>query len=102
MQAENLFQIFSQVFIESQQSFNKCESELRSRCRVLSQKLSDSVETIESDVFNADLSTIFDLEEELSYVIKLAQELESRRSLIKDSVGQLKKSTEKHVNRKLQ
>ncbi len=100
MNNENLFQIFSRVFIESQQSFNKCESELRNKCRVLSQKLTNSVDQIETDVFSANLNTIFDMEDEISYIIRLAQELENRRNLIQDSVDQLKKSTEKHVNRK--
>ena len=101
MQQENLFQVFSQVFIESQQSFNKCESELRNRCRTLSQKLSNSVEELESDVFTANLNNIFDLEEEMEYIMKLVQELQNRRSLIKESVDQLRKSTDKHISRGL-
>ena len=101
MESENLFQIFSQVFIESQQSFNKCEAELRSRCRVISKKFENISEEIETDVFSAKLSNIFDLEEDVNYIIKLAQELQSRRKLIKDSVDQLKKSSEKHVARVL-
>ena len=100
MENENLFQTFSRVFIESQQSFNACEAELRSKCRVLSQKLTDSVDKIEADVFSANLNPIFDLEEEVNYLIKLAQELENRRNLIQDSVDHLRKSTEKHINRK--
>ena len=99
MESENLFQTFSQVFIESQQSFNKCESELRNRCRVLSQKLNNVVDDVEEDVFKANLNRVFDLEEEMVYIIKLSQELQNRRTLIKDSVEQLKKSTEKHVAR---
>ena len=96
---ENLFQIFSQVFIESQQSFNHCEADLRNKCRVLSQKLSDVVEDLERDVFKADVTKIIDLREEMNVIVKVTQELESRRSLIKDSVESLKKSTEKHVAR---
>ncbi len=101
MESENLFQVFSQVFIESQQSFNKCEAELRNRCRVISKKFENISEEIETDVFSAKLSNIFDLEEDVNYIIKLAQELQSRRKLIKDSVDQLKKSSEKHVARVL-
>ena len=44
MQQENLFQVFSQVFIESQQSFNKCDVELRAKCRNLSEKLGKFVD----------------------------------------------------------
>ena len=46
------------------------------------------------------LTKILDFEEEMHTIIKTAHELESRRELIKDSVGKLKKSTEKHVMRK--
>jgi len=101
MEPENLFQVFSQVFVESQQSFNKCETELRNKCRLLSQKLNIIVEDLEKDVFNANISKVFDFEEDMSSILKIAEELENRRRLINDSVSQLKKSTEKHVTRKI-
>ena len=99
MESQNLFQVFSQVFIESQQAFTKTESELRSRCRVMAQKLNNIVEDIEKDVFEAKISNVFDLEEDFTDIVKLSQELQKRRSFIKDSVSNLKKSTEKHTTR---
>ena len=47
------------------------------------------------------INNIFDLEEEMEYIMKLVQELQNRRSLIKESVDQLRKSTDKHISRGL-
>tara|TARA_B100000424_G_C22897850_1_gene477548 strand:+ start:779 stop:1087 length:309 start_codon:yes stop_codon:yes gene_type:complete len=97
---ENLFQIFSQVFIESQQSFSKCDVELRTKCRTLSEKLTRVVEELESDAFNADLDFIASLEEEALKVVKIASELEHKREYIKESVGSLRNSTQIKVSRR--
>tara|TARA_B100000287_G_C19967436_1_gene517037 strand:- start:22 stop:327 length:306 start_codon:yes stop_codon:yes gene_type:complete len=101
VESENLFQVFSEIFIESQQSFNKSEAELRNKCRVLAQKLNLVVEDMEKDVFNAKISKVFDFEEEVASITKTAKDLVARRQLIKDSVGQLKRSTEKHMTREI-
>jgi len=71
MKSENLFQIFSQVFIESQQSFNKCDVELRTKCRTLASKLNAFVD-----------------------------ELENRRDHIKESVSSLQNSTKGKIARR--
>ena len=95
---ENLFQVFSQVFIESQQSFSKCDVELRTKCRTLSEKLIRVVEELEIDAFSADLDFIASLEEEALKVVKIASELENKREYIKESVSTLKSSTQIKVS----
>ena len=93
MQTENLFQVFSQVFVESQQSFNKCELELRSKCRTLSEKLKKVAEDLEKDSFSASLEVFVTIEEEMLVLMRNAKELEERRTHIKDSISALQDST---------
>ena len=97
MQIENLFQVFSQVFIESQQSFNKCDIELRTKCRTLAGNLTSFVDDLESDPFAADLNKLSTLKEDALHIIRSATELETRRELIKDSVNSLQKSTKRKL-----
>ena len=100
MQKENLFQVFSQVFIQSQQSFSKCDVELRTKCRTLSENLNKLVEDLEEDAFSADFTFINNLEEETLKIIRTASELENRRNCIKNSVSSLKESTKSIVRRR--
>ena len=100
MEPENLFQVFSQVFIKSQQSFSKCDVELRTKCRTLSERLSKLVEDLEVDAFNADLSLISSLEEDTLHILRSAAELENRRDYIKESVRSLQESIESKVSRR--
>ena len=100
MQQENLFQVFSQVFIESQQSFNKCDVELRAKCRTLSEKLSKVVEELEVDPFAANLNIISSLEEDTLHILRSAAELDQRREYIKESVRSLQDSTTTKVSRR--
>ena len=100
MQTENLFQVFSQVFIQSQQTFSKCDVELRTKCRTLSEKLSKLVDALENDAFDADLDLISSLEEDSIHIMKCAAELQSRREFIKESVSSLKSSTENRILRR--
>ena len=100
MQKENLFQVFSQVFIESQQSFNKCDVELRTKCRTLAEKLNKLVEELEIDAFTADLNLISSLEEDTLNILRNASEIENRRDFIKESVRSLQGSTQVKVSRR--
>ena len=100
MENQNLFQIFSQVFIESQQAFSKSDVELRTKCRTLSERLSQLVDALESDPFKADLSLISSLEEDTLHIMKSAAELENKRNLINESVASLKNSTKTVVSRR--
>lgn len=100
MEKENLFQVFSQIFISSQQSFNANDLELRTKCRVLSEKLKRVVDELEEDPFMADLSLLSNLEEEVLQIIRITAELEDRRDYIKESVTSLKSSTHKKIKRK--
>tara|TARA_A100001515_G_scaffold86498_1_gene68694 strand:- start:200 stop:505 length:306 start_codon:yes stop_codon:yes gene_type:complete len=100
MQSENLFQVFSQVFIESQQSFNKCDVELRTKCRTLAEKLNKLVQELEEDAFKADLTFVSLLEEDSLHIIRSATELESRREYIKESVRSLQGSTKIKITRR--
>ncbi len=97
MQSENLFQVFSQVFVESQQAFNKCELELRSKCRTLSEKLKKVSEDLEKDSFTAGLEVFITIEEEILFLMRNAKELEDRRTHIKESIDALKSSTKSKV-----
>tara|TARA_Y100000992_G_scaffold302045_1_gene274695 strand:- start:412 stop:717 length:306 start_codon:yes stop_codon:yes gene_type:complete len=100
METENLFQVFSQVFIQSQQSFSKCDVELRTKCRTLSERLNKLVEDLEVDAFNADLTLISSLEEETLHILRSASELENRREHIKESVRSLQDSTQTKILRR--
>lgn len=102
MERENLFQVFSQIFIESQQSFNKCDTELRVKCRTLAEKLNKLVEELENDAFTADLSFLSTLEEETLRIARTASDLEERRSYIKESVRSLQDSTSPKIARRRQ
>ena len=97
---ENLFQVFSQVFIQSQQSFSKCDIELRTKCRTLSQSLNKVVEDLEVDAFKADLTVFTTLEESIVQIMRSASELENRREYIKDSVDSLQNSIKTKVSRR--
>ena len=99
-QTDNLFQVFSQVFIQSQQSFNKCDVELRTKCRTLSEKLNKLVEELEYDAFKADLTLLSSLEEDTLHILRSASELEDRRIHIKESVRSLQDSTQIKVSRR--
>jgi len=89
----NLFQVFSNIFIEAQQSFNKSDLELRSKCRVLSERLLKLSDQLESDPFTANLDIIHSLEEEVFQLKRIGYELESRRDCIQESVESLKSAT---------
>ena len=100
MQTENLFQVFSQVFIKSQQSFSKCDVELRTKCRTLAEKLNKLVDELEADAFTADLSLLSSLEEDTLHILRSTSELENRREHIKESVRSLQDSTQVKVSRR--
>jgi hypothetical protein len=100
MESENLFQVFSNIFIQSQQSFQKNDLELRSKCRSMSEKLKNLVEKLEEDPFQADLSELSNLEEEVLQILRISSELEDRREYIKESVASLKNSTQNKIKRK--
>ena len=100
MESENLFQVFSNIFIQSQQSFQKNDLELRSKCRSMSEKLKNLVEKLEEDPFKADLSELSNLEEEVLQILRISSELEDRREYIKESVSSLKSSTQNKIKRK--
>lgn len=100
MEQENLFQVFSQIFIKSQQSFNKCDVELRTKCRTLAEKLNKMTEELEEDAFKADLTTLSTLEEETLQILRSASELETRREHIRESVNSLQDSTRVKVSRR--
>tara|TARA_B100001057_G_C22179346_1_gene692644 strand:+ start:232 stop:537 length:306 start_codon:yes stop_codon:yes gene_type:complete len=100
MQQENLFQVFSQVFIESQQSFSKCDVELRTKCRTLAEKLNKLVDELEADAFTAQITLLSTLEEDTLHILRSASELEERRKFIKESVTSLKNSTQTSVRRR--
>ena len=100
VQKENLFQVFSQIFIESQQAFSKCDVELRTKCRTLAEKLNRLVEDLEEDPFNAKTSLISSLEEDTLHILRSAAELEDRRDLIKTSVHSLQDSVKTKVSRR--
>ena len=100
MEPENLFQVFSQVFIQSQQSFNKCDVELRSKCRTLAEKLNKVVDELEHDAFKADLTLLSSLEEDTLNILKSASELEDRRDYISESVRSLQNSTNVKISRR--
>ena len=99
MEQENLFQVFSQVFIQSQQSFNKCDVELRTKCRTLAEKLNMLVDQLEVDAFKADLTIVATLEEDTLHILRSVSELESRRDFIQESVRSLQDSTKTKVGR---
>ena len=99
MEQENLFQVFSQVFIQSQQSFNKCDVELRTKCRTLAEKLNRLVEQLEEDAFKADLTIVATLEEDTLHILRSVSELENRRDFIQESVRSLKDSTKTKIGR---
>lgn len=94
MQTENLFQIFSQVFINSQQSFSKTDVELRTKCRTLAEKLNKFVQDLEDDPFEANLMILQTLDDDVSSILKNLVELEEKRKDIKKSVEALKNSTQ--------
>ena len=100
VQKENLFQVFSQIFIESQQAFSKCDVELRTKCRTLAEKLNRLVEDLEDDPFNAKISLISSLAEDTLHILRSASELEDRRELIKSSVHSLQDSVKTKVSRR--
>ncbi len=100
MNKENLFQIFSQVFIDSQQAFSKCDVELRTKCRTLSEKINRLIEDLESDPFSADLSILSTLEEDTLHILRSLSDLENRRELIKESVSSLQQSTRKKIGKR--
>ena len=99
-QKQNLFQRFSEIFIESQQWFSKCDVELRTKCRTLSEKLNVLVAALETDPFSAQLDVISTLEEDTLHILRNVDELENRRTLIKESVGTLQDSTKTKVHRR--
>lgn len=100
MNKENLFQIFSQVFIESQQAFSKCDVELRTKCRTLGEKINRFVEDLEADPFNADLSALSTLEEDTLHILRSLRDLENRREFIKESVTSLQQSTKTKIGKR--
>jgi len=99
-QKQNVFQIFSEIFIESQQSFSKCDVELRTKCRTLAEKLNILVDALEADPFSAQLGLISTLEEDTLHILRNVDELENRRMLIKESVSTLQDSTKTKVHRR--
>ena len=100
MEQDNLFQVFSQIFIKSQQSFNKCEVELRTKCRTLAEKLNKMAQELEEDAFKADLTVLSTLEEDTLHILRSAAEIENRRDHIKESVNSLQDSTLVKVSRR--
>ena len=97
--SSNLFQKFSQIFIESQESFNYLDSSLRSKCRRLSGLLNNIAESMEEDPFLANLESLEHIEEDINSLYKVYKELEEKRELIKNSVDMLDKSAKIRAKR---
>ena len=95
----NLFQKFSQIFIESQESFNYLDSNLRNKCRRISGLLSNIAESMEEDPFLANLESLEHIEEDIKSLYKVYKELEEKRELIKNSVDMLDKSAKIRAKR---
>jgi hypothetical protein len=97
--SSNLFQKFSQIFIESQESFNYLDSSLRNKCRRLSGLLNNIAESMEEDPFLANLESLEHIEEDINSLCKIYKELEEKRELIKNSVDMLDKSAKIRAKR---
>jgi len=94
----NPFEALSSIFVSNQTNFNMKADDLRNRARVLSEKLKKLTSQLETDVFNADLNILLNLEEEARFILIVAKELEKQRKKITDSIKMLSEANRISLN----
>ena len=96
---DNPFNTLSHLFIENQRQFNTKRDDLIGRIKVLNSKLSNLSDQLETNVFNANLISILNIEEESSLILSVAKELEFQRDQVINSVNILSDSSKIKLNK---
>ena len=95
----NPFLQLSNLFVENQRLFNIKRDDLQKRIKLLSTKLKKLSESVDSDVFSADLVSILNIEEESALLLSVAKELEFQRDQVLNSVKVLSESRKIKLNK---
>lgn len=95
----NPFLQLSNLFVENQRLFNIKRDDLQKRINLLSVKLKKLSESVDSDVFSADLVSILNIEEESALLLSVAKELEFQRDQVLNSVKVLSESRKIKLNK---
>ena len=95
----NPFLELSNLFVENQRQFNVKSDELISRLDVLNKKLSKLKVQLETNIFEADLIAILNIEQESSLILSVAKELEFQRDQINNSLELLKETKKIKLNK---
>lgn len=86
------FKTLSELLIDNQNSMKHSVISLRSQIRSFNAKLQKISDSLEQDVFNADLNVLSNISIEAANILKYAKEIESSRERILNSVEMLKKA----------
>lgn len=93
------FQSLSNSFVESQRSFNTKVTDLRQRLERIADRSKSLSIQLNSDPFNANISSLINIEEESRLILLVAKELEKQREDILTVLDMLNKTKEIKLNK---
>ena len=94
----NVFRELSQVFIDTQNGFNKNCIDLRMKLRSLTERFVSLNEELEKNPFNANLNVMLNLELETANILESAKNLEKKRDKITIATEALKAINQAKLN----
>ena len=95
----NPFVQLSHLFVENQRQINTRSEDLKSRVGTMSNRLNRLSKSLEKDVFEADLTSIINLEEEAGLIISVAKELEYQKEQVENALEMLTASKKIKLNK---
>ena len=96
--AVNPFRALSELLVDNQNALAAKSQHLRTQIRMLSQRMINVTEQLESDVFDVDLNELASIDIEASKILESAKDLESTRDKIMNSIELLRKANIKKLN----
>ena len=95
----NPFVQLSHLFVENQRQINTRSEELKRRIEAMSSRLKRLSKSLDSDVFESDLTSIINLEEEARLIISVAKELEYQKEQVENALEMLPASKKIKLNK---
>ena len=95
----NPFIQLSHLFVENQRQINTRAEDLKSRVETMSNRLSRLSKSLNNDIFEADLTSIINLEEEAKLIISVAKELEYQKEQVENALEMLTASKKIKLNK---
>ncbi len=95
----NPFVQLSHLFVENQRQINTRTEDLKRRVEAMTNRLKRLTKSLDVDVFETDLTSIINLEEEAKLIISVAKELEYQKEQVENALEMLTASKKIKLNK---